>query len=85
MIARYVGKLNATGITYRIREHNTPTKKIESHEKCKANTKTKGILRRGRIQITQEVHVLLADEEQMTAARTKQYGEEKHSAIRTEK
>ena len=34
--------------------------------------------------MTQEVHVL-ADEEQMTAGRTKQYEEETHTGIRTEK
>ena len=34
--------------------------------------------------MTQELHVL-SDEDQMTAARTKQYEEEKHTGIRTER
>ena len=57
----------------RVRAHNKhANQKNKNYEKYKTN-QTKGILRRGRIQMTQKEHVhILAEEDQITAARTDQ-------------
>ena len=70
-------------LTYQVRERNKHAKEIRTTKNPKQLRKTKGSMTWGRIQITQPKEHVLAEEEQMTAARTKQREEEKHTGIVT--
>ena len=70
-------------LTYQVRERNKHAKEIRTTKNPKQLRKTKGSMTWGRIQITQPKEHVRAEEEQMTAARTKQREEEKHTGIVT--
>ena len=71
-------------LTYRVREHNknTPTKNNKKNEKMLNKWNKRNSEMRQNTNDTRSTH-LLADVEQITAVRTKQY-EVKHTRIRTE-